>query len=105
MKSNDLYLKYLCSALLLSAALSAGGAFAAEPAAPESTTQPVVLALAGTGASDSAGQATIDKCAYQANDKRGVCRAAAQGIDSLRRYIFRTRIIHNFYIWDFVKQE
>ena len=105
MKSNDLYLKHLCSALLLSAALSTGVGFAAEPAVQENTAQPVVLALAGGDASNAAGQASIDKCAYQANDKKGVCRAAAQGIDRLRQYIQRTRMIHNFYILDFVKQD
>ena len=28
--------------------------------------------------------------------------AAAQGPDALRRYLWRTRMIYNFYYWDFV---
>jgi hypothetical protein len=30
--------------------------------------------------------------------------AAAQGPDALRRYLWRTRGIYNFYYWDFVPQ-
>jgi hypothetical protein len=35
----------------------------------------------------------------------GVRRAAAQGPEALRRYIWRTRMIYNYYFWNFVKQE
>jgi hypothetical protein len=35
----------------------------------------------------------------------GVWRAAAQGPEALRRYIFRTRMIYNYYYPNFVKQE
>jgi hypothetical protein len=33
----------------------------------------------------------------------GVRRAAAQGPDALRRYIWRTRMIYNYNFWDFVQ--
>jgi len=32
----------------------------------------------------------------------GVRRAAAEGPDALRRYVWRTRMIYNFYIVDFM---
>jgi hypothetical protein len=35
----------------------------------------------------------------------GVRQAAAQGSESLRRYISRTRMIYNYYFWDFAKPE
>jgi hypothetical protein len=39
------------------------------------------------------------------SSEAGIRRAAAQGPAALRRYIFRTRMIHNYYFWDFVKKE
>lgn len=36
---------------------------------------------------------------------RGVRRAAAEGPDALRRYIWRTRMIYDFYYYDFVPKE
>jgi hypothetical protein len=33
----------------------------------------------------------------------GVRRAAAQGPQALRRYIWRTRMIYNYNFWDFVQ--
>lgn len=35
----------------------------------------------------------------------GVRKAAMQGPEELRRYIWRTRMIYNYYFWDFVKEE
>lgn len=35
----------------------------------------------------------------------GVRRAAAESPEALRRYIWRTRMVHNYYFWDFVKHE
>jgi hypothetical protein len=32
-------------------------------------------------------------------------RAAAQRPEALRRYLWRTRMIYNYYFWDFVKPE
>ena len=34
----------------------------------------------------------------------GVRRAAAQGPEALRRYIWRTRMIYNYYYWDFARR-
>jgi hypothetical protein len=37
--------------------------------------------------------------------ERGVRQAAAQGNEPLRRYIWRTRMIHNFYFNDFALKD
>jgi hypothetical protein len=39
--------------------------------------------------------------AQSAPGEAGVRRAAAQGPEALRRYIWRTRMIYNYYYWDF----
>jgi hypothetical protein len=36
--------------------------------------------------------------------QRGVRQAAEQGPQALRRYIERTRMIYNYYYWDFAKR-
>jgi hypothetical protein len=54
-----------------------------------------------TGA--EAGGSTTPR-SYPANEA-GVRRAAAEGPEALRRYIWRTRMVYNYYFWDFVKQE
>lgn len=35
----------------------------------------------------------------------GLRKAAMQGPEAFRRYIWRTRMIYNYYFWDFAKQE
>ena len=35
----------------------------------------------------------------------GVRQAAAQGSESLRHYVWRTRMIYNYYFWDFAKRQ
>src|SRR5216110_3240315 len=39
------------------------------------------------------------------SSEAGVRRAAADGAESLRRYIQRTRMIYNYYYWNFAKQQ
>lgn len=39
------------------------------------------------------------------SSEEGVRRAAAQGPAALHHYIFRTRMIYNYYFWDFAKDE
>jgi hypothetical protein len=77
-------------ALAISPAVSA-----AQPdiAAPDTT--PIVLAQAGAPASTAMRDVAIDPDAGAVN-LRGVRKAARQGPDELRRYIFRTRMIYNF---------
>ena len=63
---------------------------------------PIVVAQASTAASVSAGVATPDAFpAYQ----RGVRQAAAESNEALRRYIWRTRMIYNFYYNDFAPKD
>ena len=79
-------------ALWASAAFAAGTAF--DSAATNSGA--VVVAQAATPAPPT--RVIIDVYpAYQA----GVRAAAAQGPEALRRYIWRTRMIYNFYYDDF----
>jgi len=35
----------------------------------------------------------------------GVRKAAMQGPEALRRYVWRTRMIYDYYYWDFAKEE
>lgn len=35
----------------------------------------------------------------------GVRKAAAEGHESLRRYVQRTRMIYNYYYWNFAKEQ
>ena len=67
-------------------------------AAPDSA--PVIVAQASTSVAGDA-PAALPYPAYQ----RGVRRAAAEGPEALRRYIWRTRMIHHFYYYDFVSKE
>ncbi len=40
-----------------------------------------------------------------ASSEAGLRRAAAQGPVALHLYIYRTRMIYNYYFWDFAKEE
>jgi hypothetical protein len=61
--------------------------------------RPIMLAQAApTPAVVPAGDPAAGYPAVQA----GVRRAAAEGPDALRRYVWRTRMIYNFYIVDFM---
>jgi hypothetical protein len=73
-------------------------AAAAERSSPAaSNTPPVTLAQATMGAERATRPAPAAYPAYQ----RGVWEAAAQGPEALRRYVWRTRMIYNFYYYDF----
>lgn len=80
-------------------AASCGAAWANEPAVTEAA--PVVVAQASAATSTAVGQEAI---AFPA-DQAGVRAAAAQGPDALRRYVYRTRMIYNFYYRDFAPKE
>jgi hypothetical protein len=77
-------------ALAISPAVSA-----AQPDAVAPETAPIVLAQAGAPASTSMQNLAVDPDLGAVN-LRGVRKAARQGPDELRRYIFRTRMIYNF---------
>jgi hypothetical protein len=89
----------ICTAVVAMAALSIGVARAAD--APSSATpmtgdRSIALADTTNAPLDSAGEGR----AYPVHDAR-VRAAAAQGPEALRRYIWRTRMIYNYYYWDY----
>jgi hypothetical protein len=63
---------------------------------------PVVVAQAAAPTTAIDSSLSVDEHpAYQ----RGVRKAAAEGNEALRRYIWRTRMIYNFYYNDFATRE
>ncbi len=75
---------------------------AAESTDARQDAAPIVIAQVSEPASVSTRGAVPDALpAYQ----RGVRQAAAESNEALRRYIWRTRMIYNFYYDDFAPQE
>jgi hypothetical protein len=74
---------------------------AAEPASPRDAA-PLVVAQSGPAQTRDPAVAAID--AYPAY-QRGVRAAAREGDEALRRYIWRTRMIYNFYFQDYVVKD
>ena len=79
-------------ALAISPAVSAAQPDGAAP-------PPTVLAQAGAPGSTAMQNLAVDPDLGAVN-LRGVRKAARQGPDELRRYIFRTRMLYNFYYED-----
>ena len=103
--SLDRYTQCSCYALGAALALAAATAFADASApqlsVPETT---VKLAIAdNTGTVPTASGSTMPL--VYSSSEAGLRRAAAQGPVALHLYIYRTRMIYNYYIWDFAKQE
>lgn len=103
--SLDSYMKPSCYALGAALALAVTAAFA-NPLAPQTSVPPtsVQLVVADTSGTVSGTSGTAMSRSYPPSEA-GVWRAAAQGSEALRRYIWRTRMIYNYYFWNFVKQE
>jgi hypothetical protein len=98
MKTTACHRKAIGRAMVASIALSAGVAFAAGTTvdATASNADAVVVAQAAMPAPPT--RVIVDVYpSYQA----GVRAAAAQGPEALRRYLWRTRMIYNFYYDDF----
>ena len=84
-------------------ALGATAAIASTPAPQESGAErPIVLAQAAPAPS---AVPAADPAAGHPPLEAGVRRAAAEGPDTLRRYVFRTRMIYNWYMPKFIPQE
>jgi hypothetical protein len=97
--NTNRHVKNACRALGAAFALAAAIAFAGAPETPQSVhSGPLVLADASTP-SATARAAASDR--HYPPGEAGVRRAAAQGPEALRRYIWRTRMIYNYYYWDF----
>jgi hypothetical protein len=94
-----MHAKSIARGAIALAAFTVGVAFASETpsSAANDKDAPIVLAQASTTMS---GAAVTSAPAYPALESR-VRAAAAQGPEALRRYVQRTRMIYNFYYWDF----
>jgi hypothetical protein len=100
---SDLYTKQVRRALVVAAACAACAAIAGEPEQQDSTTPEPAKVASATQANTSTASGAVGR-AYPPMQK-GVRQAAEQGPEALRRYISRTRMIYNYYFWDFAKQE
>jgi hypothetical protein len=90
--SLDRYTQRSCYAFGAALALAASTALADVPAAQ----QPVSETTVAYGATPP--------LIYPSSED-ALRRAAAQGPLALHLYIYRTRMIYNYYIWDFAKEE
>jgi hypothetical protein len=102
MSSNPMRCTLVGGAVVALGVLTSPSAMATE--APTSTTGAAPLVIAQTTAPAAARNPNValdEHPAYQ----RGVRKAAAEGPDALRRYVWRTRMIYNFYYNDFAPRE
>jgi len=90
-------------ALLALGLVISPGTFAAATAAATTYGAPIIVAQAPVAPAARA-PVVVPVQAYPAY-QRGVRQAAAEGPDALRRYIWRTRMIYNFYYNDFAIAE
>jgi hypothetical protein len=90
-------------AMMALASLVSPATSAADPAnAAAADTAQIVVAQAATPVRAIDSTVALDEHpAYQ----RGVRKAAAEGNEALRRYVWRTRMIYNFYYNDFALRE
>jgi hypothetical protein len=103
--SLDWHLKSGCCALGAALALAATATLA-NPVAPRSSVHPTSVQLAVADSTGAVADAPISTMPHSyPPGEAGVWRAAAQGPEALRRYIWRTRMIYNYYYPNFVKQE
>jgi hypothetical protein len=104
MSPNPMRCTLVGGAVVALAILASATASAAQPTgATAPNAAPVVVAQGAAPATTAlrSGAAIDGYPAYQ----RGVRKAAAEGPEALRRYIWRTRMIHNFYYNDFAPKE
>jgi hypothetical protein len=103
--SPDRYMQRSCYALGAVLALAASTAFAdaSAPQSPDPETS-VKLALADNTGTMSESRSMPAQYVYPSSEA-GIRQAAAQGPVALHLYIYRTRMIYNYYIWDFATPE
>jgi hypothetical protein len=98
MKTTAVHCKRIGRATVALIALSSGIAFAAGTAPDTATTSTDAVIVAQAAMAAPPTRVVVEVFpSYQA----GVRAAAAQGPEALRRYIWRTRMIYNFYYEDF----
>jgi hypothetical protein len=103
--SLDRYMKCSRHALAGALALAATAALANPVASPTSVPQ-ASIQVAVADSTEAVAQVSGSRMPHSfPPSEAGVRRAAAQGPEALRRYIWRTRMIYNYYFWNFAKQE
>lgn len=100
--SLDRYTQRSCHALGAALALVASTALA-DAAAPQPAIADASMKLTVTGVMPAAADSTTPY--IYPSSEAGLRRAAAQGPVALHLYIYRTRMIYNYYIWDFAQRE
>ena len=101
----DKYKQRSCHAFGAALALAASAVLADTPAPqPPLPEAPVQLALADSAEAMQEARSPTTQHVYPSSEA-GVRRAAAQGPLALHLYIYRTRMIYNYYFWDFAKEE
>lgn len=98
MTSQPLHCTLAGCAAFAVAVLASSTVLAAEPDSRTTPNTPRIMLAQAAPASSRAARAVGE--AYPAY-QRGVRAAAAEGPDALRRYVWRTRMIYNFYYYDF----
>ena len=97
----DWHMKSGCCALGAAFALAATATLASQTSVPQTSAQ---LTVADSTEKMGGAPVSTMPSSYPPLEA-GVWRAAAQGPVALRRYIFRTRMIYNYYFPNFVKEE
>jgi hypothetical protein len=102
MSPNPMRCTFAAGAAVALAMLASPAVWADTPAgSAASADKPILVAQAPATAGAPLAASTEAFPAYQ----RGVRDAAAQGNEALRRYVWRTRMIYNFYYHDFAPKE
>ena len=102
MSPNPMRCIFTAGAAVALAMLASPAVRADTPANDAASEKPVVVAQAPT--TPRAAATPADSEAFPAY-QRGVRAAAAEGNEALRRYVWRTRMIYNFYYHDFAPKE
>ena len=103
MSTNSIRCRSVGCAIAALAALISSAAYAGTSADQNNDAPPQVVADASTS-NDHARPAALPANAFPGHE-RGVRQAAAESNEALRRYIWRTRMIYDFYYNDFAPKE
>jgi len=104
MSPNPMRCTLFGGAVVALAVLASPAVNAAEATDAKQNVAPIVVAQASKGAPARVASNVAMPDAFPAY-QRGVRQAAAESNEALRRYIWRTRMIYNFYYDDFAPQE
>ena len=99
---NSKHLRYAVAVVLMLGTTATVADSRLVKSAAESSA-PLSLAAATSLTTDAS--ASIDPAQSYSPSQAGVRKAAREGPDALRRYVHRTRMIHNYYYWDFAKRQ